>query len=174
MKKYGGFFDVPVKAKELEEIEAEIEARPDFWTNPKVSAPILKRKRAIEIELEKANKLKSWIEDLEVSIELALEGDDECKAEAILLIEKIDTGLKEAEIQTLLGGELDTNNAVITINAGAGGTESCDWASMLLRMYLRFAERKGWKTSLYDIQDGDEAGVKSATFEIEGTFSLGC
>ena len=93
--------------------------------------------------------------------------------EAIDLLEKIDAGLKEAEIQTLLSGELDTNNAVITINAGAGGTESCDWASMLLRMYLRYAERKGWKTTLYDIQDGDEAGVKSATFEIEGTFSFG-
>lgn len=173
MIKSGGFFDVPVKSTELEEIEAEIEARQDFWTNPKISAPILKRKRAIEVELEKANTLKSWMEDLEVSIELALEGDEDCKAEAISLLDKIDNGLKQAEIQTLLSGELDSNNAVITINAGAGGTESCDWASMLLRMYLRFAERKGWKTTLYDIQDGDEAGVKSATFEIEGTFSFG-
>ena len=105
MRKYGGSFDVPLKAKELEEIEAEIEARTDFWTNPKISAPILKRKRAIEVELDKANSLKTWMEDLEVSIELALEGDEDCRQEAIDLLEKIDAGLREAEIQTLLSGE---------------------------------------------------------------------
>ena len=108
-----------------------------------------------------------------MSIELANEGEDDYKEEAINLLERLEEGLKEAEIQTLLSEELDSNNAVITINAGAGGTESCDWASMLLRMYLRYAERKGWKTTLYDIQDGDEAGVKSATFEVEGTYAFG-
>ena len=173
MKKFGGFFDIPVKEKELEEIEAEINARPDFWNDPKVSAPVLKKKRAIEVDLEKAATLKSWLDDLEVSIELANEGEDDYKEEAINLLERLEEGLKEAEIQTLLSEELDSNNAVITINAGAGGTESCDWASMLLRMYLRYAERKGWKTTLYDIQDGDEAGVKSATFEVEGTYAFG-
>lgn len=77
------------------------------------------------------------------------------------------------EVESLLGDELDPNAAVLTINAGAGGTESCDWASMLMRMYTRFAERKGWKTTLIDVQDGDEAGIKSATIEFDGHLAFG-
>jgi peptide chain release factor 2 len=77
------------------------------------------------------------------------------------------------EIQSLLGGEVDQNDAILTINSGAGGTESCDWASMLFRMYLRYAERKGWETEVHDLQDGDEAGIKSATIEIRGPYAFG-
>ncbi|MEI8148288.1 MAG: peptide chain release factor 2, partial [Actinomycetes bacterium] len=77
------------------------------------------------------------------------------------------------ETQTLLGGELDGNDALVTINAGAGGTESCDWASILMRMYLRYAERQGWETEIFDILDGEEAGIKNTTFEVRGQYAFG-
>ena len=103
----------------------------------------------------RADTLKQNKDDLAASLELAAEGEEEYLEEANRLIEFLKDELKSLEVQSLLGGELDQNNdAVMTINAGAGGTESCDWASMLFRMYLRYAERKGWKTEIYDVQDG--------------------
>ncbi len=169
----GGFFDVPVKEAQLQDIEAEIDARPDFWSNPQLSAPILKKKRALELAVNRAHQLTATRDDLNAAIELAAEGGDEYVAEAIQLLEHFESELKTLEVQSLLGGELDVNDGLLTINAGAGGTESCDWASMLFRMYLRFAERKGWQVEIHDVQDGDEAGLKSATIEIKGTFAFG-
>lgn len=173
MTRFGGFFDFDKKSKELSDIEVEIESRPDFWTNPSVSAPVLKKKSGLEQAIKRAENLKQNKEDLKASLELAAEGEDDYLNEASQLIETLTEELDALEIQSLLGGELDENDAVMTINAGAGGTESCDWASMLFRMYLRYAERKGWKTDIYDLQEGDEAGIKSATFEISGSFSFG-
>ncbi len=173
MTRFGGFFDFDKKTKELKDIEVEIESRPDFWTNPSVSAPILKKKSGLEQAIARADTLKQSKEDLMASLELAAEGEEEYLVEAEQLISTLTEELKALEIQSLLGGELDQNDAVMTINAGAGGTESCDWASMLFRMYLRYAERKGWKTDIYDLQEGDEAGIKSATFEVRGPFSFG-
>ena len=112
-------------------------------------------------------------EDLTAALELAAEGESEYAEEASHLLDTLENSLKELETQSLLNEELDRNGAVVTINAGAGGTESCDWASMLFRMYLRYAERKGWKSEIYDLIDGDEAGVKSTTFEVEGEFAFG-
>jgi peptide chain release factor 2 len=85
----------------------------------------------------------------------------------------LEATLSELEIENILGGELDSNDAIVTINSGAGGTESCDWASMLFRMYLRFAERKGWETEIFDVQDGDGAGIKSAVFQVKGEYAFG-
>ena len=171
--KSGGFFDVPEKTRQLADIESEIETRPDFWTNPDVSAPVLKKKSALEQSLQRAEKLEQNQDDLAAALELAAEGEDEYLQEAQRLVVSLQDELIKLEVQSLLGGELDQNDAVVTLNAGAGGTESCDWAAMLFRMYLRYAERKGWKTELYDVQDGDEAGVKSATFEVSGDFAFG-
>ncbi|MFW7380102.1 MAG: peptide chain release factor 2 [Oligoflexus sp.] len=170
---YGGFFDVAKKERELADLEAEIEARPDFWSNPQISAPILKKKRALELELQRTKRLTQTKEDLNAAVELAEEGEDVYLEEAASLYQTLEKELKALEVQSLLGGEVDPNDAVMTINAGAGGTESCDWASMLMRMYLRYAERKGWSVELHDVQDGDEAGVKSATFEISGDYAFG-
>src|SRR5690606_9212262 len=89
------------------------------------------------------------------------------------LLENLEMELIALEIQSLLGEETDKNDAVVTINAGAGGTESCDWASMLYRMYLRFCERSGWEIEVYDYQEGDEAGLKSVTFEVSGDYAFG-
>jgi peptide chain release factor 2 len=100
-------------------------------------------------------------------------GDDDYRAVAEQLLGRATTEITAMEVQSLLGGELDGNDAVVTINAGAGGTESCDWASMLLRQYLRYAERKGWTTEIHDILDGEEAGIKNATFTVSGEYAFG-
>ena len=145
---------------------------PTFGTTPKSLLLFSKKKKGIEITLENSGKLESTKDDLEAALELAPEGDEFIE-EAIGLLGSLEEQLAKLEVESLLGGELDTNNAILTINAGAGGTESCDWASMLMRMYLRFGERKGWKTSLIDVQEGDEAGIKSATIEFEGHLAFG-
>ncbi len=173
MKTCGGFFDVANKEHKLSEIEDEINSNPNFWNDPKSSAPVLKNKKKLETDLEQAQNLVSTREDLEAAIELATEGDEEYLQEAVNLLESLEKELETLEIQSLLGDELDPNDCLITINAGAGGTESCDWASMLFRMYLRYAERKGWKTEIFDILDGDEAGIKSVTFQVEGHMGFG-
>ncbi|MDQ3233983.1 MAG: peptide chain release factor 2, partial [Pseudobdellovibrionaceae bacterium] len=151
----------------------EIEARPDFWSNPKLSAPILKKKRALELAVNRAKVLTSTRDDLNAALELAEEGSEEYIGESVRLLELLEKELQALEIQSLLGGEVDGNDAILTINSGAGGTESCDWASMLFRMYLRYAERKGWETEVHDLQDGDEAGIKSATIEVRGPYAFG-
>lgn len=157
----------------MEDIEAEIEARPDFWSNPSISAPILKKKRALELAISRARALTAARDDLNAALELAAEGEEEYAEEAVRLLDQLEGELDALEVQSLLGGEVDSNDAILTINSGAGGTESCDWASMLFRMYLRFAERKGWETEINDLQDGDEAGIKSATIEVKGNFAFG-
>jgi peptide chain release factor 2 len=126
----------------------------------------------LEVSIARANKLMASQSDLETAIELAEEGD-EFLVEAEDLLTKLCGELTELEIKCLLSGELDPNHAVVTINAGAGGTESCDWASMIMRMYLRYAERQGWETEIHDIQDGEEAGIKSITFEARGEYAFG-
>lgn len=171
--KLGGFFDVAQTSKQLKDIEVEIESRPDFWSNPSVSAPILKKKSLLENNLSRAQKLQQSRDDLTVALELAAEGEDDYLTEAESLISFLEAELAQLEIQSLLGGDMDGNDALVTLNAGAGGTESCDWASMLFRMYLRFGERKGWTSEIFDIQEGDEAGIKSATFQISGQFAFG-
>lgn len=127
----------------------------------------------MELDLQDATLLKSLKEDLEAAIELCREGEEEYFEESEKLLESLELKLDELEVKSLLSGELDANSAVLTINAGAGGTESCDWANMLFRMYLRYSERKNFAIEIYDIQDGDEAGIKSATFSVDGEFAFG-
>ncbi len=173
MNAYGGFFDVANKKRRLEDLEIQIEVTPDFWSRPDLATPIIKEKRLLEISLGTAERLKRGIEDLDAAIELAGDGDDDYRVEAETLLSGLKKELTAVEAQSLLSGELDNNAAIVSINAGAGGTESCDWAQMLLRMYLRYAERKGWKTELYDILSGDTAGIRNATFEVQGDFAFG-
>jgi len=168
----GGTFDLPAKRNRLKELEDTIDSNPDFWNDPKTSAGVLKEKKSLESIIRQVTAVDTRCDDLKTALELASE-EEEFHNEAINLIEQLSTELEELEIQSLLGGELDNSAALVTINAGAGGTESCDWASMLLRMYLRFAERKDWNLSVHDIQDGDEAGIKNATIEISGDFAFG-
>src|SRR5262249_15942829 len=105
--------------------------------------------------------------------ELAAEGDPEADAEAIKKLDEVDAALVQLELQRKLGGEHDAGNAIVTLHPGAGGTEAQDWAEMLLRMYLRWGERHGFKTELIDLQPGEGAGIKSATITVEGAYAYG-
>jgi peptide chain release factor 2 len=146
---------------------------PDFWSNPQVSGPVLKEKKALELALERVRRLESLEGDLDTALEFVQVGETEYLQEAINLFESLRKEVDALEVQSLLSGETDINGAILSINAGAGGTESCDWASILFRMYTRFAERKGWQVEVHDILQGEEAGIKNATIEISGDFAYG-
>jgi peptide chain release factor 2 len=114
------------------------------------------------------------VEDAEVLRELAEEADDEAaRAEAAARLAEAEAAVEEAELRRLFAGEHDARNAILSVNAGAGGTDACDWAEMLLRMYLRWAERRGWRTEILDAQPGDEAGLRSATVTVAGDHAYG-
>lgn len=164
---YGGFFDVDQKKQRLKDIEDQIEADPNFWGDAKKSSTILQEKKGLETTISKLEKIQERMNDLTTAIELAKE-DHEFLEEASSAAMSLRSELRILEIQSLLTDPMDKAPALVTINAGAGGTESCDWASMLLRMYLRFSERRSWQSQLHDVQAGDEAGIKSATFEVSG------
>lgn len=117
--------------------------------------------------------VKSQADDFEVLLEMAQDGDEASATEAIELFPKLKNNLSEVEKKALLSGETDINNAIVTINSGAGGTESCDWAGMLLRMVTRWCEKKGFKAIVTDFQYGDAAGIKSATVIVNGNFAYG-
>ena len=133
---------------------------------------MLKEKKLIENAVERSRKLTAARDDLVAALELA-ESDDDYLAEANSMYVGFTSELKALEVQSLLGGEVDGNDAILKINAGAGGTESCDWAQMLMRMYLRYAERKGWSVEVFDILAGEEAGIKHVTLQISGTYAFG-
>jgi peptide chain release factor 2 len=146
---------------------------PDFWSSPKLSAPILKEKKSLELALDRVRKLESLQGDLDAAMEFAEAGEAEYLQEANTIYEALNQEIKTLEVQSLLSGDTDMNAAILTINAGAGGTESCDWASILYRMYIRYAERKGWQIDVHDVLSGEEAGIKNATIEITGDFAYG-
>jgi peptide chain release factor 2 len=159
------------KALELEQIEEKTLA-PGFWDDPDAARPILKARGVLTDEIALAKKLSGGLEDLETALELTKE-DPDMLGEAESVHGALSQTIEDAELRMMLSGELDQNNAIVSISAGAGGTESQDWASMLLRMYLRFCESKGWKTELIDEQEGEEAGIKGATFTVEAPFAYG-
>ncbi len=135
---------------------------------------MLRDKRAVERELEVFDALAEQLEEAEVLLELATEAEDESTlAEAAGKLGSAEGALEDAELRRLLAGEHDASNAILSINAGAGGTDACDWAEMLLRMYTRWAERRGYKTELFDVQPGDEAGIRSATLNVIGDHAYG-
>lgn len=159
------------KALELEQIE-EKAAAPGFWDDPDLAKPVLKQRGLLTDDIDTAKRLSGDLEDLETALELSRE-DPDMLGEAEALETKLRGGVDSAELRMMLSGELDQNNAIVAIAPGAGGTESCDWAAMLLRMYLRYCENKGWATEMIDYQDGDEAGVKGATFIVSAPYAYG-
>ncbi|WP_456470827.1 peptide chain release factor 2 [Caminibacter sp.] len=159
--------------KRLDEI-TNMENQPEFWNDPKKSAKIQKEKNIILRKLEKYQKAKQALMDNKDMYELAsIEEDEETLNEVFNDVKELEKIIRDLEIEVMLSGENDEKNAIITIHPGAGGTESHDWASMLYRMYLRFAERKGWKVDVLDYQAGDEAGIKDATLLIKGENAYG-
>jgi len=167
----GGFFDAPKKRAELEKLETQISA-PDFWNNSDAAQKIVQQRSRLEKALEQQENFETSVSDAEVLIEFA-ESDANSLSELETLIERLEKQVAEAETQSLLSGETDANNAICSIQSGAGGTDAQDWAQMLLRMYLRWAERKGFKVEILDEQSGSEAGIKSATFRVEGDYAYG-
>lgn len=168
---WGGIFDVDNRLQQIAQ-EEQLTHAPDFWDDPKRAEQILKN---VNLKKEWTNafqEVSSSVEDLSVLFEFQKAGEateeevDAAYAATIKVVE-------ELEFKNMLSGEEDRLSAVLTINSGAGGTESQDWASILLRMYLRWAERHNYKVTEIDYQDGDGAGIKSATYEIEGNFAYG-
>lgn len=170
---FGGIFEVDIKLKRIEELELS-EQNPDVWNDHQAVQRINQEKITLKKVIATWRGLKQKIEDAEVLVEMVLEADDkESFAELKLEIEKIKTLSSELETQSLLSGEMDSHNAYLTVNSGAGGTEACDWAQMLLRMFTRFCEKKGFIVELLELSEGEEAGIKSATMHVQGLFAYG-
>ena len=169
----GVIFDLPEKKNRLEELEAAL-AKEGFWNDPQKSKPILKERSFLTHQIETFETLQRDLSDDEAFLELAEEEDDtDALKEAMDQLESIEKRIREFSLTLMLSAEDDQNNAIVSINAGAGGTEAQDWAEMLFRMYLRWVERKGYKYELIDLQPGDEAGIKSATFTAGGLYAFG-
>ena len=146
--------------------------QPDLWNNPAKAQKLLQERKHVERQLAAEQELERRLGDLAALVELAHEGES-VEEELGRELEALRAQVEELETETLLFGAHDQRNAIVTIHPGAGGTESQDWAEMLLRMYLRWAERKGFATNITDIQPGDEAGLKSVTFTVEGENAFG-
>lgn len=146
---------------------------PGFWDDSTNATKVQKEKNLLQEVYNTYTSLQELYEEFEILEEYANEGDEESAENAIQIFDDFVEAFNKAELKVLLSGEADPNNAVICINAGAGGTESCDWASMLFRMLTRWAEHKGFKFQVLDVQDGDAAGIKSATVTIEGNYAYG-
>nr|WP_218886260.1 peptide chain release factor 2 [Kineococcus aurantiacus] len=149
-------------------------AAPDLWDDPETAQGVTSRLSSVQAELERIEKMGGRIDDLEVLVELAeSEGDADSLAEAEQELEAIKGSLEELEVRTLLSGEYDAREALVTIRSEAGGVDAADFAQMLMRMYLRWAERKHYKTELYDTSYAEEAGIKSATFKVAAPYAYG-
>ena len=165
--------DAAALRERLDALETET-ARPDLWEDREAAEKILREKRIVEREVAFFDALEVHLEEAEVLLDLASEADDgQTRAEASEKLEAAAQDLAEAEFRQMLGGENDASNAIVSINSGAGGTDACDWAEMLMRMYLRWAERHGFQTEMVDEQAGEEAGLRGATFTVKGDFSFG-
>ncbi len=167
----GKSLDLPGMDKRLAELDSLTEA-PDFWNDQKKAQKVLKEQKILRLKRNEYSALKDDLDDVNVMLELASE-DSETQDELPATMEAYQKKFESFKLETLLSGEYDSNNAIISLHPGAGGTESHDWAEMLLRMYTRWAESKGYKVKTLDLQPGDVAGIKSATLLIEGINAYG-
>jgi len=170
---YEVIFDLDHLQSELKKLEAE-SAQPNFWNDQQKAQSVLKEKKRIETLLNGLGELSSGLEDAATLFELAQEEKDpEVLKEVQSNLEDLSEKITQMELNQLLSGEHDFNNAIISITPGAGGTESQDWAQMLLRMYMRWVERRGYKKEVLDFQAGEEAGVKGVTILVSGDYAYG-
>ena len=147
---------------------------PDFWDNAEISQKKMKELKSMKDDMETYQNLVTQKEDMETLIEMSYEENDPSMIEEIQeMLDEFQAQFDSIRVKTLLSGEYDGENAIIKLNAGAGGTEACDWCSMLYRMYTRWAERKGFSIEVLDYLDGDEAGIKSVTFQVNGENAYG-
>jgi peptide chain release factor 2 len=167
----GGIFDAAKPEQELARLEAQASA-PDFWNNQAEAQKVLQRRRRLDEDVTLLRSLRRRTEDLDVLREWLDAGED-VGSDLTRGLDDLQGEVEAGEVKKMLGGEHDTKSAIITVHPGAGGTESQDWAEMILRMYLRWAERRGFKREILDFQPGDEAGVKSATVAVSGEYAYG-
>lgn len=161
------------KKQRIKELEGET-IKEGFWDDQDKAQSILKEKTSLENKVSEYEKAKSELEELPELIEMTVElGEEEAVASIVESYQKINEAIEKLTLETLLDGEYDSNNAILSIHAGTGGVDAMDWASMLLRMYLRWAEDNGFKTTIVDYQDDTEAGIKSATVIVEGENAYG-
>ena len=161
--------DFDVLNAELKDLEAKLQS-PEVWSNQNLASELGQKSREIKETIEMFSRWETIIEDAKTAREI---GDNELIQESEIELKKLEKELDKYEVQKMLSGEYDEADAFLSINAGAGGTDAQDWANMLLRMYTRWAESKGWKVELVDKSDGEEAGIKSATIKISGKYAYG-
>ena len=165
--------DLESKHQKIEELNREMEA-PDFWNDADLSARKMKELKSLKDDVEIADKLKKSIEEIGMLMDMANEEDDaDMVGEIRLMMDQMKEDFEKVRIKTLLSGEFDANNAIVTLHAGAGGTEACDWTAMLYRMYTRWAAAQGFEVEELDYLDGDEAGIKAVTFQVNGENAYG-
>ena len=173
MEELADVLSIKASKERIAELNEET-AKDGFWDDLENSQKVLQETKSLERKIEKFNKLNGQLEDVITLIELSIEEDDESSVEEIKAeAEDFRKKLEEEKLSTLLTGEYDNSNAILTFHAGAGGTESCDWANMLWRMYQRWADKRGYTTELLDFLEGDEAGMKSVTMQISGLNAYG-
>ncbi len=169
----GGLFDIDRKKAEIADLELKA-AAPDVWNDPDKARRVMAQLNGLKSTVERCEKLQKELDELSALSDMARdEKDSSMEAEITAGSRKLAGELEALEIETKLSGEHDRSNAIVEIHAGAGGTESCDWAQMLLRMYMRWAEKKGFATEIVDMLAGEEAGIKSVTFMIKGEYAYG-
>ena len=173
LKELGASLNLDAGGERIAELSRYMEA-PDFWDDPERSQKMTKELKSLEDTVKSYTTLSTQYDDISELIEMGYEEND---PEVIPVIqESLDeftTNLEALRLSTLLNGEYDKNNAIIRLNAGAGGTEACDWSGMLYRMYTRYADRNGFSVEVLDMLDGDEAGIKSVTFQVNGENAYG-
>ena len=167
----GGSFDAPAKQERVAEID-HLSSQTGFWDDQARAQEILRERNQAKSVLDDLNGVLELCDDAEVMLEMA-EEDEDALIETASSIKEADRRVSKMEFKRMLGGAHDKGNCFISINAGAGGTESQDWAQMLLRMLLRFCERRSWRVELTEELAGEEAGIKSATFRVEGDYAFG-
>ena len=165
--------DLDGMRKQIAELEEQA-AAPDLWNDPEQAQKVTSRLSHLQAELNRVEGLAGRLDDLSVLYELAAEeGDEDTRAEADRELAALRSDINALEVRTLLSGEYDQREALVTINSQAGGVDAADWAQMLLRMYLRWAERKGYPTEVYETSYAEEAGIKSATFAVKAPYAYG-
>lgn len=170
---YGGIFDFPEKSDKLEQVNAELED-PNIWNDQKHAQSLGKEKKSLELVVHTLTRLQSELQDAGELFAMAREENDDDTLVAVESdVHALEKEIENMEFLRMFANPMDANNCFIDIQAGAGGTEAQDWASMILRQYLRYCERKGFKTEILEISDGDIAGIKTATIKVEGEYAYG-
>ena len=170
---FGGIFDYDLKKERLEEVNAELE-QSEVWTDPEKAQALGKERVTLEEIINTIDSLDQGLDDVEGLLELAIEAEDQDTFdEANQELEQLEKKLAGLEFRRMFSGDYDSADCYLDIQSGSGGTEAQDWAEMLLRMYLRWAESKGFSTEVMEVSDGDVAGIKSATIKVSGDYAYG-